>query len=86
MHMVWKSKGWVNEVFAKFWEGGCENYGGRVHLFGVLLHLLTSFAKIYPPTPPLCASMLATLDKFDNINQMIILTMVLLGGAYYITS
>ncbi len=43
---------------------GCENFGGRVHLFGVLLHfyfLLTSFAKIlfFPPhpPPPLCASM-----------------------------
>jgi hypothetical protein len=69
--------------------------GGGYTFFGVLLHLLTSFAKILygrytfippPSPPPPCASMLATVDKFDNINQMIILTMVLLGGAHYISS
>jgi hypothetical protein len=40
---------------------GCENFGGRVHLFGVLTFiafLLTSFAKIWE-----CASKVSSLNN-----------------------
>jgi hypothetical protein len=75
MHTVWKSRGSVHEVAAKFWQGkyidrGCENFGGRVHLFGVLLHfylqvlqkILREGTLLHPPhPPPLCASIVRVL-------------------------
>ncbi len=68
MHTVWKSRGRVSEVFAKFWEGG---YIGVVKIFGggytflVFFYIfINKFSKnfggrvyFYPPLtppPPVC--------------------------------
>jgi hypothetical protein len=71
MHTVWNSRGRVDEVFAKFWEGG---YIGVVKIFwgGYTLWVfycifIKKFCKnfggrlhFYPPSPPLCASKFRT--------------------------
>ncbi len=72
MHMVLKSRGRVNEVSAKFWEGGYmykgrENFGGGYTFLVFDCIFKNKFCKnfggrvhFYPPLPltPLCASMI----------------------------
>ena len=63
MPTVWKSRGRVSEVFAKFWEGGIKGLwkflGEGTPFWCFIAFLLTSFAKILeggftfiPPLPP----------------------------------
>ncbi len=88
MHTVWKSRGRVSEVFAKFWEGG---YIGVVKFFlggyTILVFynfyciFINKFSQIFeggytfiPPHPPLCASMVqpSTRSRMRSRSQNII--------------
>jgi hypothetical protein len=87
MHTVWNSRGRVNEVFAKFWEGG---YIGVVKIFGggytVLVFygiFINKFCKnfggrvhFYPPSPPHPVCIYGSahwhfFDQFQLLNRLI---------------
>jgi len=59
---------------------GCENFGGRVHLFGVLLHFYKQVLQKFwregtllspsPPIPTTCASMYLFNSLYKNLDWL----------------
>jgi hypothetical protein len=73
MHTVWNSRGRVDEVLAKFWEGGyigvVKFFGGGYTFLVFYCIFINKFCKnfggrvqLYPPQPPLCISMFTYLS------------------------
>ncbi len=60
MHTVWKSRGRVHEVFAKFWEGG---YIGVVKIWGGGYTLLYPLSPLTPPGASLVPKLMKVWAK-----------------------
>ncbi len=74
MHMVWKSRGRVREVFAKFWEGGyigvVKILGGGYNFLVFYCIFINKFAKFWREgtllSPPVCIYGLLNVGYIDK--------------------